>query len=25
MCIHIDPEGRHSYEFDFRIEPPSAA
>jgi predicted flavoprotein YhiN len=21
MHIHIDPEGRHSYEFDFRIEP----
>jgi hypothetical protein len=25
MCIHVDAEGRHSYEFDFRIEPPSAA
>jgi hypothetical protein len=25
MRIHIDPEGRHSYEFDFRIEPPPAA
>jgi hypothetical protein len=24
MRIHIDPEGRHSYEFDFRIEPPPA-
>jgi predicted flavoprotein YhiN len=24
MRIRIDPEGRHSYEFDFRIEPPSA-
>lgn len=22
MRIHVDPEGRHSYEFDFRIEPP---
>jgi hypothetical protein len=25
MRIHVDAEGRHSYEFDFRIEPPSAA
>jgi hypothetical protein len=25
MRIHVDPEGRHSYEFDFRIEPPPAA
>jgi Protein of unknown function (DUF3224) len=23
MRIHVDPEGRHSYEFDFRIEPRS--
>jgi predicted HNH restriction endonuclease len=25
MRIHVDPEGRHSYEFDFRIEPLPAA
>jgi hypothetical protein len=25
MRIRIDAEGRHSYEFDFRIEPPPAA